>query len=516
MIEQLVDLAASCFLVVGFVTLLYALKLIDKAGNVIQVSRSSLLVMGDPLLSDYDKEKRMQASALKLLRLLALLSIGGFVAVALPAGLVWAMDRAGWLSFPAVVAMTLDWRFLLGTTVVAIITFRLRAKQAPTRDGSVDSPYAGVDRLLHATAFATAPVQRSLAHLEDRLYRKILLRSDDKPVYITGLPRSGTTLLLELLYHSPEFSTHTYRNMPFLLIPLLWNHFASSFRSESEARERAHRDGMTVSPDSPEAFEEIIWMQFWPEHYHGNSISPWNGSSSTRFEHFYRMHRRMMALLKEGKIDSRSSRRRYVSKNNLNIARVQMLLDLDTDARIIIPFRNPYQHAASLLRQHLNFSAMHEKDGFARQYMADIGHFDFGLNLKPVNFDNWLQNSPHHDPTRLSFWLSYWAATYGHQLAHRDERIMFSDFDSLCEDPIPALSEIAEFIGVDDRNTLLSQASRIRPPSVHDIAKEEVDDPLKRRVGHVLSELKRVSGANESAPPITTSMSYKATRRSAG
>ena len=40
-------------------------------------------------------------------------------------------------------------------------------------------------------------------------------------IFITGLPRSGTTSLLNFLYSSNQYASLTYRNMPFVLSPNL-------------------------------------------------------------------------------------------------------------------------------------------------------------------------------------------------------------------------------------------------------------------------------------------------------
>jgi len=86
--------------------------------------------------------------------------------------------------------------------------------------------YSAVDRLLHRLAFATSDMQVELAALEDMIYRKSLADTPvNRPVFITGLPRAGTTLLLQLTSALEEFASHSYRDMPFVLLPMLWNSF---------------------------------------------------------------------------------------------------------------------------------------------------------------------------------------------------------------------------------------------------------------------------------------------------
>ena len=83
--------------------------------------------------------------------------------------------------------------------------------------------------------------------------------------FVTSLPRVGTTLLLDVLSALPAFASHTYRHMPFVLCPILWDRISSGFRKEAELDEREHGDGIMIGYDSSEAFEEIIWMAFWGE-----------------------------------------------------------------------------------------------------------------------------------------------------------------------------------------------------------------------------------------------------------
>ena len=41
----------------------------------------------------------------------------------------------------------------------------------------------------------------------------------DRPIYVTGLARSGTTILLETLARHPDVATHRYRDFPMLFTP---------------------------------------------------------------------------------------------------------------------------------------------------------------------------------------------------------------------------------------------------------------------------------------------------------
>ena len=77
---------------------------------------------------------------------------------------------------------------------------------------------------MHRAAFAGIGLQKIVADLEDTVFAsRFAAISCDRPIFITSLPRAGTTLLLEILSQLPATATHTYRNMPFLLCPLIWD-----------------------------------------------------------------------------------------------------------------------------------------------------------------------------------------------------------------------------------------------------------------------------------------------------
>ena len=85
-------------------------------------------------------------------------------------------------------------------------------------------------------------------------------------IFITGLARSGTTILLNALYKSNIFASLSYADMPFVLAPNLWSKISFN-KKNLELKERAHGDGIKVSTNSPEAFEEVFWKTFSDEEY---------------------------------------------------------------------------------------------------------------------------------------------------------------------------------------------------------------------------------------------------------
>lgn len=139
--------------------------------------------------------------------------------------------------------------------------------------------YSNLDRLLHRVAFATPAVQLTAADVERKMFSSSYAEvRGDRPIFITSLPRAGTTLMLEALHRFPSLASHLYRDMPFVMAPVLWSQLTGAFRKPSERRERAHGDGMDVGYDSPEALEEILWRIFWPDKYTESGIALWAAS----------------------------------------------------------------------------------------------------------------------------------------------------------------------------------------------------------------------------------------------
>lgn len=353
--------------------------------------------------------------------------------------------------------------------------------------------YGLLDRVLYRLAFRSGTAQHALSDLEELLYRDTLDSiSVENPVFISALPRSGTTILLKLLWQTRWFASHTYQNMPFVLCPMLWRRFSRPFSPEVfPERERAHGDGLLVSGKSPEALEEMVWKQFWPDHYRHDRIRPWQPEEKNReFERFFETHmRKVVALCQETRNEDSPSELRYLSKNNLNIARLSASLTTLRRGTFLIPFREPVQQAASMLRQHQRFLNIHEEDDFVRTYMESIGHYEFGKGLRPVNFGGWLDEVS-ASPNELSFWVQYWIAAYQFVLRHTGASTILISYARLTEEPESSLSRLADAVDL-PRDCLLSQADRLHSPRNHSVNREALPTSLRRKATETYERLDR-------------------------
>lgn len=339
--------------------------------------------------------------------------------------------------------------------------------------------YSWIDRILHRLAFASIDAQKAMADMEERIYARRLVGIDiDRPVFVTSLPRAGTTLLLEVIGSLDGFASHTYRDMPFLLIPMLWDAISGRFRGSDASFQRAHGDGMTIGYDSPEAFEEVLWRAYWPEKYTEDRIITWSADDTDangEFEQFMRTHIQKMIALRSSPGAATS---RYVSKNNANVSRIPTITRSFPDSIVLIPFRHPVDQAGSMLRQHLNFQKIHREEDFSRRYMRDIGHFDFGENLRPIDFGGWLDRGELDSTMTADFWLKYWRVAFEYILSNPSDNVVLVSYDNCCADPLPALRRIGEGIGLGETADIVQQTGRLRPPNHYEADALGIDPAL--------------------------------------
>ena len=326
--------------------------------------------------------------------------------------------------------------------------------------------YSLIDRILHRVALARPGLQLGLAEMENDLHRKALDQvPEGREVFVTGLPRAGTTLVLSLLHATGEFAAQTYRHMPFVLAPLLWESISGRFRRQAVDQERAHGDGMSVSYDSAEAFEEVIWLAHLKKRYvrDGRLLLLTDGDLDDEFITAFRALIRKTRLLAAGDMPSEAPR--YLSKNNANVARLDLLPRLCPDSKIVVPFRHPLAHIASFMKQHRLFLERHPADPFALDYMQWLGHFEFGLALRPIDFGGWLEGETLPTGDDHGFWLRYWTAAYTHALNTAGDRVLFVDFDALLADGRTSLERIADHVGLENRDAFIAGAAELRAPT---------------------------------------------------
>lgn len=317
-----------------------------------------------------------------------------------------------------------------------------------------------------------------------------------RPIYVSGLARSGSTILLELLSESPGVVSHRYKDFPPIFTPYAWTGLLKQIgNAEATPSERAHKDGIMVTPNSPEAMEEPLWSAFFP-HAHdpsrSNVISP--GAEDGGFSKFYSDHIRKVLAVRGGQ--------RYLAKGNYQVTRLEYLLDIFPDARFVLPVRDPAAHIASLMKQHQLFTRGQTANPRARDHLRRVGHFEFGLDRVPINtgdksatqeiIELWNRGE------ELEGWMRYWNQVYGY-LADRIEAnnalakaAKFVEFEQLCAGPAEILGDLFAHCDLNVSQQFIdSAASRIEKPTYYKSGFSDIElVTIAQRTGETLDRIR--------------------------
>ena len=240
--------------------------------------------------------------------------------------------------------------------------------------------YNFLQRKLHYLALGNNIIKKGLYEIEKMLFLKKLDISNNEHIFVSGLPRSGTTMLLNLIFSSGEYASLKYSNMPFIMSPNISNLIP---KKNITKKERFHNDGVLFDLNSPEAFDEVFFSTF---------------SNSDINNELYNYI--SLILISQNK-------KRYLSKNNLNYNRIDLIKSIFPKSKFLIPAREPLQQSLSLLNQHLHFLKLQKNNNFIRKYMNYLYHFEFGLDHK-----FWNKPKIYKDPNNLNYWLEQWVLFY--------------------------------------------------------------------------------------------------------
>jgi len=314
---------------------------------------------------------------------------------------------------------------------------------------------------------------RKIGNLETTfLVDQLASVSVQNPIYVTGLARSGSTILLETLAKMPGVVSHRYKDFPPIYTPYWWNWFMNQAGASNRApQERAHKDGIMVTPDSPEAMEEVLWMGAF-EQLHNPKVSNvlTEADANVSFDRFYREHLSKLLLARHGT--------RYLSKGNYLITRLAYILQTLPDARFVIPVRHPSEHIASLMKQHKLFSDGQTNNRRAREHLKRVGHLEFGLDRTPINTgDSRVTESIlklWENGEEVRGWARYWNQLYGFVAGQIDsmpdlqKASQIIRFEDLCAEPDSVISRMLQHCRLEPANGLIAEvAAGIHAPTYY-------------------------------------------------
>lgn len=322
---------------------------------------------------------------------------------------------------------------------------------------------------------ATAGFWERLGNLETRvLGAELSKREIHSPIYVTGLARAGTTIVTEMLASHPDVTSHHYSDFPPVWTPYWWNALRDRLPlPEPQPEERAHRDRLAVTPDSPEAVEEVLWMHFFP-HVHDPAENHVLGPETVneRFERFYRDHVRKLLAVR--------GRSRYLAKGNYNLTRLGYIRRLFPDARFVIVMRDPAWHIASLMKQDRLFTEQHRQNPKVTEYLKLLGHFEFGVHKRPINAGDAIVvkaiMSAWREGGAVAGWARYWGMLHrfiAEQLRRESSlarAALIVPYEFLCEDSGRWIDRIIEHCGLPTGPFAAARATyadRLTPPDYY-------------------------------------------------
>jgi hypothetical protein len=301
---------------------------------------------------------------------------------------------------------------------------------------------------------ATAPAFVGLGRIESALLSNGLSRiTIDRPTYICGLPRAGTTISLQMLSEHPDIATHRYSDFLMPYLPWLWNRLFPKLpvRVMSTPAERVHRDRIEVTRDSPEGVEEMLWEQHFRHLYDETLCSVLDaGTTNESFERFYADHIRKLLLVHE--------RTRYLAKNDRCVTRMRYIRRVFPDARFLLYVRHPVNHVASLLKQDRIWRELHRDDPRQAKTIELTGHHAFGPAEVAANVgdDAVIQRirQCRHEGRYVRSRALYWASIYGFVLKQfKDDpelarSVCIIRYEDLCANPDETIDRVLAHTGL--------------------------------------------------------------------
>ena len=405
MIWVLIGLAtvATCELFLRLPVLGRVRKAADTA------ARAGRLV-ANPAVSDHWKERILPRYALRVA--LGSLTSLAYLLVACSPFLVLAV--AGPFLDLDIDGILLSWSGILlisaGAITYLVLAKQLRRRRSRAQDAGASADtaaapgYSPAARLMHCLALASPSRGELLFDLESGLAPAPPADAGEgRHIFVAGLARAGTTILMRAIHDSGPFASLTYRDMPFVMAPNLWARLSGRSQRETAKAERAHGDGVLVDFDSPEALEEPFWRTFCgPKFIRPNALVPHtvDGEILGKYRAFV------------NHVLTRYDAPRYLAKNNNGILRLRAMREAFPNAAILIPFRAPLDQASSLQNQHARFCAT--GDRFTQDYMTWLAHHEFGHDQRPFVIGG---VRPEGQTDTIDYWLSMWVGVHRHLLA---------------------------------------------------------------------------------------------------
>lgn len=269
-----------------------------------------------------------------------------------------------------------------------------------------------------------------------------------KCIFVTGMPRSGTTILTHIISNFNDVGSFNYSDLPFTKIPFFWSKINWLYYLKNKSFERIHGDGLKINLLSPDAFEELIWSENLPN-YKNENFSKILDSSYENKELERELARSInkILLLRKKNI--------YLSKGNYNLFRIKYINKILKNPFFIICIRNPFDVIQSSVRVHNKFLKIGKENKNFTDEMNELCHFEFGENRKDPFKKNF-----HKDGTK--YYESQWIQMHKLILDNYTNlnNVFLVNFDKLTLNPEQSVSVIANKIECKFSGTLTNNLKK--------------------------------------------------------
>jgi hypothetical protein len=357
--------------------------------------------------------------------------------------------------------------FIVSLSVGSIFPFMLFNRKKN------EDNYSEASKLFHRLILNNYNLSKLLFSFDKKFKKGEVITDKSEFVIVSGLARAGTTSLTDQLFKAGKFSSLDYSNMPFLLAPNLWKKLYNP--KNAQLKERKHGDKMMFGLNTIEALEEYFFKVFLNDSFIGDSILTKHQIDQEVYDKYITYQSLIRA----------DNAHIYLSKNNNLILRYPSLRSLNKEFKAIFLFRNPVDHAYSLLNQHLRFSDFQHDDNFIETYMDWLGHHEFGFNQKVFSFDDKPVNID-YDRNSLNYWLSVWLNYYSHLLRLDDSEFLLIDYQDYLSHPKDVLLYLQNELKMD------FDLSNVKPfNNSKTIDTSSCNKALLRETGQIYDQLKQ-------------------------
>ena len=384
------------YLLIGISSHLAFWLLRSRVGVLYRLGTESVGLV-DGMLAPGDDDEKLEALEVQTGRVLAVFLLFIFwvtVAVCVMVLLPWAH---GWVrSEPLDGGAFFSWQGIVALSIGG--TLGVFFPQGKPQAGA----YSPMNQWLHRVALDNPNLHRWLHHREVRKWRKRGGLPASKFVLVTGLARAGTTSLMQRLLETGAFSSLQYGNMPFVLAPGTWRRVFNP--KAGELKERSHGDGILVGATSAEALEEPFFRMATQSWLHRGrcprSALVWMHLCTAPTSITRAWSARMARSTWPKTTTLCSGIRRCGSTTGISL--------------VVLMFRQPLAHAASLLAMHRRYTTMQQEDPFVWTYMDWLAHHEFGLGHRPFRFveADRTSTAPQPEMDSIDYWLDRWLDYY--------------------------------------------------------------------------------------------------------